>query len=264
VRLLSMPDLCSALTRSTTSCSAGAAERGLPEPERLHARARLRSFRGTGACHRLLSRARVPRCCLRLLLVTRPPFVRRGAFVAGSNAGPFDVYDGSRVASRGGVVVRSRRDAPFRAASHRVHARCMPQVVSSNYRLDAFGWLVTSATNGSVGNFGLLDQRAALRWVAANIAAFGGDPARVTLWGESAGAMSGTQNAELLLCLAWPADVWLPTQAWCTWFRRQAAVCFSASSCSPTLLAFRTPRLAIWLYMATCACAADQATTCIC
>jgi hypothetical protein len=140
----------------------------------------------------------------------------------------------------------------------------MPQVVSSNYRLDAFGWLVTSATNGSVGNFGLLDQRAALRWVAANIAAFGGDPARVTLWGESAGAMSGTQNAELLLCLAWPADVWLPTQAWCTWFRRQAAVCFSASSCSPTLLAFRTPRLAIWLYMATCACAADQATTCIC
>ena len=74
-------------------------------------------------------------------------------------------------------------------------------MVSANYRLDAFGWLVTSAANGAVGNFGLLDQRAALRWVAANIAAFGGDPKRVTLWGESAGAMSGAPHlAVLSLC----------------------------------------------------------------
>ncbi len=69
------------------------------------------------------------------------------------------------------------------------------QVVSANYRLDAFGWLVTSAAGGAGGNFGLLDQRAAMRWVCDNVAAFGGDPARVTLWGESAGAMSGAYRA---------------------------------------------------------------------
>ena len=89
----------------------------------------------------------------------------------------------------------------------------MPQVVSSNYRLDAFGWLVTSATNGSVGNFGLLDQRAALRWVAANIAAFGGDPGRVTLWGESAGAMSGPQTLSYSVVCTAGFDAWHSTPA---------------------------------------------------
>lgn len=84
------------------------------------------------------------------------------------------------------MVRLSTRTAPRCARSHNHF-----QVVSANYRLDAFGWLVTSAKDGAVGNFGLLDQRAALRWVAANIANFGGDPSRVTLWGESAGAMSG-------------------------------------------------------------------------
>ena len=152
-----------------------------------------------------------------------------------------------------------------RAASHWAHAHHMPQVVSSNYRLDAFGWLVTSATNGSVGNFGVLDQRAALRWVAANIAAFGGDPGRVTLWGESAGAMSGPQRVQLLFMSVRPAlTLGAPRpQVWCTWFRRQAAVCFSVSSCSPILRGSHTPRLAIWRYMATCVCAANQAATCI-
>lgn len=62
-------------------------------------------------------------------------------------------------------------------------------MVSANYRLDAFGWLVTSKE--ATGNFGLLDQQLALSWVRDNIAAFGGDSERVTLWGESAGGMSG-------------------------------------------------------------------------
>ena len=86
-----------------------------------------------------------------------------GAFVAGSNAVP--AYDGSRLAARGVVVV------------------------SVNYRLGLLGWLRCPAI-GATGNEGLADQRAALDWVQAEIAAFGGDPGNVTVFGESAGATS--------------------------------------------------------------------------
>ena len=81
------------------------------------------------------------------------------------------IYDGARLARRGDVVV-----------------------VGVNYRLGALGYLalpcLDDAANGIAGNYGLLDQIAALRWVCDHAGAFGGDPGRVTVVGESAGAMS--------------------------------------------------------------------------
>ena len=91
-------------------------------------------------------------------------FFHGGAFVYG--AGSLPLYDGSYLAASGNVVV-----------------------VTLNYRLGSLGFLAVPEL-GLTGNYGILDQRAALRWVAENIGAFGGDPKQVTIFGESAGAMS--------------------------------------------------------------------------
>ncbi|MDH4146175.1 MAG: carboxylesterase family protein [Acidimicrobiia bacterium] len=89
-------------------------------------------------------------------------FLHGGAFVTGS--GSQAIYGGAELARRGDVVV-----------------------VNVNYRLGVFGWLHAPAI-GADGNAGLHDQLAALRWVRHEIAAFGGDPDRLTVFGESAGA----------------------------------------------------------------------------
>src|SRR5689334_8656223 len=66
-------------------------------------------------------------------------------------------------------------------------------VVTINYRLGALGFLAHPAladANGQSGDYGLMDQQAALRWVQRNIGRFGGDPRDVTIFGESAGGLS--------------------------------------------------------------------------
>ncbi|MBE9372952.1 carboxylesterase/lipase family protein [Saccharopolyspora sp. HNM0983] len=96
-------------------------------------------------------------------------WIHGGAFVTG--AGSETLYDGTGFAADGDVVL-----------------------VTVNYRLGVFGFLHLAEHGGaelaSSGNNGLLDQIAALRWVRDNIAAFGGDPGNVTVFGESAGAIS--------------------------------------------------------------------------
>ncbi|HLZ71990.1 MAG TPA: carboxylesterase/lipase family protein [Dehalococcoidia bacterium] len=113
---------------------------------------------------------------------TRPVLVwiHGGAFTGGSGSTPW--YDGAAFARNGDVVV-----------------------VTINYRLGLLGFLHLAELGGesfaSTGNLGILDQVAALRWVHENIAAFGGDPDNVTVFGESAGGMSvgtllGTPSAK--------------------------------------------------------------------
>ena len=98
-----------------------------------------------------------------------------GGFVAGDGSEPR--YDGASMAGKGVVAV------------------------TVNYRLGVFGFLAhpeltKESPHHASGNYGLLDQNEALRWVRRNIAAFGGDPKRITIAGESAGSLS--------VCARWP------------------------------------------------------------
>jgi len=92
-----------------------------------------------------------------------------GAFTEG--AGSIPLYDGDALAKKGAVVV------------------------TMNYRLGPFGFfthpaLTAESPHKASGNYGLADMVASLRWVKSNIAAFGGDPGNVTVFGQSAGAMA--------------------------------------------------------------------------
>ena len=92
----------------------------------------------------------------------------------------------------GAFVVGATRNTWYNGASLAAHGDVV--VVSLNYRLGAWGFLSLAETFGpdyaSSANLGLQDQIAALNWVHANIARFGGDPSNVTIFGESAGAAS--------------------------------------------------------------------------
>ncbi|MEU8305579.1 carboxylesterase family protein [Actinomadura sp. NPDC048955] len=95
----------------------------------------------------------------------------------GNTTGTASIYNAAKLAEDGGVVV-----------------------VTVNYRLGALGWLAhpgleTGADRRyQAGNYGLLDQQAALRWVRRNAEAFGGNPGNVTLFGESAGSWDSCAN----------------------------------------------------------------------
>ena len=88
----------------------------------------------------------------------------------------------------GGFVIGSA-DMPTYSGA-KLAAKTNTVVVSMNYRLGPLGFLAHSSLGEGAGNFGMLDQQAALRWVQKNIAAFGGDPKNVTIFGESAGSIS--------------------------------------------------------------------------
>jgi para-nitrobenzyl esterase len=100
-------------------------------------------------------------------------WIHGGANMGGSSGSPAShraLFDGERLASRGVVLV------------------------TINYRLGLFGFfahpeLTAESAHHASGNYGILDQVAALKWVHANIARFGGDPGNVTVFGQSAGAL---------------------------------------------------------------------------
>lgn len=87
----------------------------------------------------------------------------------------------------GGGDVTGGINIPTQLPSNWVHRSQKHIVVTTNWRVNIFSYPNARGLNGST-NFGLLDQRAAVEWVAENIAAFGGDPSKITLWGQSAGA----------------------------------------------------------------------------
>jgi carboxylesterase type B len=89
---------------------------------------------------------------------------------------------------------------PTQLPAHWVHLSQKHIVVTINYRVNIFGYPNARGLNGST-NFALQDQRAAVEWVVENIGAFGGDPERLTPWGQSAG--SGLTDMYLF---AWPDD----------------------------------------------------------
>lgn len=155
-------------------------------------------------------------------------FIHGGGNTGGSASESFgaaqvSLYDGTLLAQRGNVVV-----------------------VTMQYRLGALGFLTMPVLDdesdaGVSGNYGLQDQQAALKWVQRNVASFGGDPARVLLFGESAGAVNTCTH------LAMPGSAGL--------FHR--ALVQSGSCVSALQPAVRRAEAALWLPGTGCTTASD-------
>jgi len=101
-------------------------------------------------------------------------WIHGGAWILGSASNA--LYDGDNLARKQDIVY-----------------------VAANYRLDSLGWLSleelqNETSDGSFGNYGLLDQQMALKWTQENIGKFGGDPNKVTVFGESAGGFAVCQH----------------------------------------------------------------------
>ena len=92
----------------------------------------------------------------------------------------------------GGGDVTGGINIPTQLPANWVHRSQKHIVVTTNYRVNIFGYPNARGLNGNT-NFALQDQRMAVEWVAENIAAFGGDPSKITLWGQSAGASATDQ-----------------------------------------------------------------------
>lgn len=100
----------------------------------------------------------------------------------------------------GGGDVTGGVNIPTQLPPNWVHRTQNHIVVTTNYRVNIFGFPNARGLNGST-NFAIQDQRMAVEWVAENIEAFGGDPDKITLWGQSAGA--GWADMYLF---AWPEN----------------------------------------------------------
>jgi para-nitrobenzyl esterase len=152
-------------------------------------------------------------------------YIYGGGFVAGEASEPR--YDGAAMAAQGMVVV------------------------TLNYRLGIFGFLAhpsltAESRHHASGNYGLLDQAAALAWVQKNIARFGGDPRRITIGGESAGSMSVSglmvsplSRARIAGAIGESGSLMLPAKVPTLAEGEAAGVAFAASQKAPSLADLR-------------------------
>lgn len=170
-RLLAQPDADVRATRLPASCMQYLTRRGDTIYTRDVLEYNLQGLNTTGA---------VSEDCLTLSVWA--PASASNATTTANNKYPVIIF------VHGGAFDTGGQDVPYQIPARWVNRDPHHIVVSFHYRLNIFGF--PSAAGLAQQNLGLLDQRAAVEWLRANVAAFGGDPERMILWGNSAGAIS--------------------------------------------------------------------------